>query len=808
MLAIQVPDFNFAGFYYPEILVALETYLEVNAPELTSQADEEPHIQLMRAFSLVGHLNNTRLDIVGNELLVDSLSLRDSMARVFKLIGVKLKSATPATVTEVIELSSIPTVDEASYVPAYSQFQTERETADDTNVVFEATSNKARDRGDRLSHVFTETRIQDGIDGDVSTSLPNRFTSSSATFTSADVGRTLQIYSSTNGNQGEYEIAAFIDANTVDVSDGSFTTETDMSWVIFEFSSDNATEANDDLLTFSPFPVSAHTDTPYLLYLAHNNLQWDQVDISFDTPSGVSSVAILEYYDPTYSSDYPSYVTEVSGTLRIGIDSIAKTSAQRGGMAVKVTYNPTGASEWCYSSWDLTNKNNILTKGLLGQSVVDTDPLQYTIHSDWIPVSDYDDGTNGLTGDGEITFRWPMDTLRKWQKTIVNGEEAYWARIRVVDKIAPIDTVIINRIRIDQGKEYFPFEIVQGTTILNEVIGSSNGLENQSMSTDFGPVFDGSWILRIDETGGGTWVEWVAKDNLLRSSATDRHYKWGYNSNGTLKITFGNNENGRIPPLGVDNVRLDEYRIGGDEDGNVGSYKIVDNVDGVPYVSEVGNPMPASGWKIKEAGDSVDLERMKDAGPASIRNNGKAAASPDIASIAVNEYKDSDGSSVVARAYSVEEAYGPKTVQLVVVGTGGNFLDDGQINEIETYYNGDRYSYPPEYGVLAMNHELTAVNYDPKSVDVTIQVIGKGITAVQVKNAITAYLHPLAKDSEGNYRHQFGGKVAVVMLDCAISDISNKITNIIRTTPASDVTLGPRQLPNAGAINVIVSETE
>jgi hypothetical protein len=198
---------------------------------------------------------------------------------------------------------------------------------------------------------------------------------------------------------------------------------------------------------------------------------------------------------------------------------------------------------------------------------------------------------------------------------------------------------------------------------------------------------------------------------------------------------------------------------------------------------------------------------MKDAGPATLRNDGKAATTADIASVAVNTYKV-NGSAIVARAYSIEEAYGPKTVQLLVVGSGGNFLTAAELTALQTYYNGNRYVYPPEYGVLAMNHELTAVNYDPSTIDVTVKVIGKGITSTQVKNALTSYLDPLAKNDEGNYIHSFGGKVAVAMLDAAIAKISNNITNIIRTAPASDQTLGPMQLPNAGTINVNVAETE
>jgi hypothetical protein len=256
----------------------------------------------------------------------------------------------------------------------------------------------------------------------------------------------------------------------------------------------------------------------------------------------------------------------------------------------------------------------------------------------------------------------------------------------------------------------------------------------------------------------------------------------------------------------VNNIRLSEYRIGGDTDGNVGAEQITSNIDGINFVGALGNPMAAIGWTIAEAGDEVDLERMKDVGPASIRNDGKAVSPSDIPRVAVDEYRTGEGSALIQRAFAVEEAYGPKTVQLVVVGSGGNFLNEEQLSDVDVYFNGDRYSIPPKDGVLLLNTELTSVNYQPRSTDVTVTVYGSGITVTQIVKAISAYLDPLATDENGEYQHDFGGLLAVVMLDCAISDISSNIKNIVRTAPAADINLGPRQLPIPGTIVVTIVE--
>jgi hypothetical protein len=228
MATITIPDFDIAAFYYPQIYQALLAYLRVNAPELTSESEYESHIQLSRAIALVGHLNNTNVDIVGNEMLLDSIQLRESLQRVFKLIQYQLKSATPATAPMLIQLSTAPTADIAEYLPAGTPWGTEQE--DGEEVAFENTIAYPLDRLDQVSHVFVSEITQGGVNGEVDTPFPTRFSSITASFTSADVGRVLLVTNSQNGNGGKYTITSIVDSNNVEVSGAAFSTETDLAW--------------------------------------------------------------------------------------------------------------------------------------------------------------------------------------------------------------------------------------------------------------------------------------------------------------------------------------------------------------------------------------------------------------------------------------------------------------------------------------------------------------------------------------------------------------------------------------------------
>ena len=800
MPTITIPDFDFSAFYYPELYQALKAYFRVNAPELDSEIDYETHIQFAKGFALIGHLNNTNLDVIANEVLLESLTLRESMIRIFELINVTLASATSSTGTVAIELSSVTTSNLASFILQYSQFATESEI-DDT-VDFEVTEDLPMDRTDQLTSVFAVETEQNNTDGAVLTASPTQFTSAGAAFGAGDVNKWIEIQVSQNGNASHYKIITVVDPNTIEVAGANFTTETSMTWELYDYSVDHKAAANDVPTEFTPW---VDVTKQHYLYIGHSHIQWNQIDIDVGLIASVGMSGHWEYYDPTHSKENPTTVFNIGPNINIGlnVDPLLESGESRPGHVVKVTYNPTGQSETCMSTWTGVY-NRIETKGLLGQTSIDDNPLNYMIQADWIPLDNMFDLSGVFNLDGEVTFDWPMTLTQKWQKKDINSVEAYWLRFRQ-HGIAPTVLPAIKRIQIDQDKQYFILDVTQGLTIENEVLGIGTGVASETFETLQGPVFDDSFLTEVDELNTDVWTEWATVKNFLRSGITDRHFKWSYDDNGKLVLLSGNGKSSRVVPPNA-SVRS-TYRIGGEIDGNVGAGTISDNVSGAKFIAAIGNPMPAVGWSIKEGGDEEDLERMKEAGPAQLANDGKVVNGPTAEYSAINIYRDDDGSKVVYRGFGVEEAFGPKTIQLVVVGSGGSFLDQIQLNDLSDYFNGNKYSIPEIEGVILNNHELTPVNYVPREIDITVQVVGTGITIAQVTNALNDYLKPLAKNDDGDYVHEFGGTLAVVMLDCAIKDISSNIENIIRTVPAVDVNLASKELPIPGTFTITIVES-
>jgi hypothetical protein len=152
-VTIQIPDFEFSGFYYAEILEDVIQYLRVNVPEITDESPEEPFIQLARAFALVGHLNNVLLDMVAKERFITTASLRGSVRAHLKLIDYTMAQATPAAVDLLLELAQTFSATSTNVVPATSKFATS-ETDESPAIVYEALLAQSVGRTDQVGKVF------------------------------------------------------------------------------------------------------------------------------------------------------------------------------------------------------------------------------------------------------------------------------------------------------------------------------------------------------------------------------------------------------------------------------------------------------------------------------------------------------------------------------------------------------------------------------------------------------------------------------------------------------------------------------
>jgi len=154
MATITIPSFDFSGFYYAQILESLLQFKRINLPEFTDESPQDPLIQMLRAFALVGHLNSVDVDIVANESTLRTARLPESIRDMLALIGYNLASASPAQADIVFRLTA-PLSAYSEVVPSESRVAT-KETVDLPSIVFEIPNGIYADRSDRgyISRIY------------------------------------------------------------------------------------------------------------------------------------------------------------------------------------------------------------------------------------------------------------------------------------------------------------------------------------------------------------------------------------------------------------------------------------------------------------------------------------------------------------------------------------------------------------------------------------------------------------------------------------------------------------------------------
>lgn len=811
---IEIPDFDFSSFYYPDILRSLIQYQRANVPEITDESDEEPFQQLLRSFALVGHLNNVLLDIVANEGLLTTARLLESVRGHLALIDVTLRQNTPAQTDVILELSKVFTV-ATELVPQDSQFATieteanpqiiyetdESFTVQPTDVptaifIFEAGKIKiidnAFDAGDKITVEGIDFRfgIEWNAGVDIAASHQNLADAINQSVSENIRGR---IYALINDGQiCVIPLSESITTISVTKSDGA-TNNFDVK--SGSFGANKTGQASTPGVFFNLFP-----DTPKAgdtIYIGHTNAMWNALDFVFNTfGSGINYA--VEFFDATQEDGKPDVVTNLGINLELELTSVLGTQ-DRSGTVIRVVLTSTGAQETVVSKY-VGGKNIIVTEGLLGQAVVSVNAQDYIVGSFWNEVSDTADGTTGFTADGEISYTLPQNQSQNWQRGVVNAVEGFWLRLRVIGTNAPVNPNV-DEIRIDGGTQFVLVPVVQGQTVVEEPLSSSNGSPNQIIELTFRPIIDGTLLIEVNEGAG--FQPWNLKENFLSSNSSSKDYTLEIKADNTARIEFGDGVQGKIPTPGVDNIRA-LYRVGADVNGNVGAKTITVNKSGISFVTRVFNPRQASGWAIKEGSTEADLARLKIEGPATLRTRGRGITTDDMEFLAT-QYTDSNGSKLVARALAIEETFGVKTIELVVVGPAGAFLTEAQREELTDYFNGNKAKGIKP--VILANHEVSIVNYTAKIIDVTATVTGGN--SEQIKNAIAALLNPEATFNDGvTKRWAFGQEIPVSVIIAEIFEVDPvNIKKVVLTVPQAigdAVPLTLRQLPKFGNIAVTI----
>ncbi len=806
---IIIPDFEMSGFYYAEILRRIRLYNRIYAPEITSEVAEEPFIQLERAFALVGHLNNVYLDLAANENLLPTAKLQDSVRQLLKLIDFQLRDYSPSTVELLVELTQVLTAS-VRLVDANSLYETEREDNVDPTQFENLT---AIDLGPTnvVDGVFGLEMDREGTDGSTVVGDPDAFESAAMSVSSSDLQKEIEITGSILGQNETFRIAEILATGATSkirlegINGGEtplFLFEDNLTWKIRTYTANGNTAVN---TSGSPY-FTPWTDVEVgdKLYIGSSFIMWDQIDFVFNS-SGADYTGVWEYHDPDKGDETPGAVTNLGTQLQFDIDILLGTTDLNGAM-VKITYLPTGISELLPSTW-IGPGNVVTTSAFLGQSGTPSTNLQdYSVGTKWNPFLIYiTDEVGDLDTDGKVEYTLPQTTNKNWQKVEIESVEGFYLRYRVLTASSGNEP-IIDTIMIDQNNQYTLIDAVQGLTVTNEPVTSSDGQPDQTFELQTTPGLVNTVECYVDEGGGE--IEYTnltaLNKTLYNSGSKDRHFTVSQDSLGVLTVLFGDGTRGKIPTLGIDNVRF-VYRVNAKEDGNVGASTITVNAGGAAFIKSLTNPRAAGGWREADGASDASLALVKEEGPASLRTGNRACAPQDYEDLALAFTTDA-GTRPIVRAFTIEEGFGPKTIMLVVVGTNGVAIPNSVKDELEDYFNGNIAD--GIEGVGQANVQTTVINFTPRVIPVSVTIIANSaLTDTLVETRLSSLLNPTAKEEDGiQFIWQFGGRIPISRLVAEIFRISpGNIFDVDIAIPTEDNVLTEVELPILDTSNVFVS---
>ncbi|MFH1569631.1 MAG: hypothetical protein ABIL09_16665 [Gemmatimonadota bacterium] len=557
-----------------------------------------------------------------------------------------------------------------------------------------------------------------------------------------------------------------------------------------------------------PWPTAAENGD--LILFGHADAMWDGMDV----PLGVAAANILAVWE--YSGtleNAPSSVAWGAGNLTFDLTTILGP-LDRHGTQVTILCLPTGEIATFASTFGVSNQ--VVTANTLGQGAAPSVNVDdYIVSLDWVPFVPTGGNDNlDSTVDDDVAWTLPQTTTAEWEQRSVGGLTRYWLRWRVIAVAGPIEPELSAAVD-PTGDFYVLAQVTQGETI-DDALGNSDGTADQTFPLNRTPYIEGT-LTGLDVGGDTDWVVTEEPAEFFAADPADKVAFLDVEEDGTFTVRFGDGVHGAVPPVGTAIVA--SYRIGADDDGNVGAGTITRNTSGVSFLADITNPRAAAGWQEPEGTTPEDLERQKRLKPAVMRAGGRAVTPDDCSVLAVETFATADGSRPVVRAWANEEEYGIKTIGLRVVGSGGAALSAAVLVELNDFFNGEGGDPNDPDRRLVANIELTSANYVGRSITgaITVTVAGSVLgVADAVDDVLTDLLDPLATQEDGAYEWEpgggsFDGRVSPTQIAGAIwvnrasvGDVRDvEVTDVAGGGPVTLV-LAANELPVKGAWVVTV----
>jgi hypothetical protein len=379
---------------------------------------------------------------------------------------------------------------------------------------------------------------------------------------------------------------------------------------------------------------------------------------------------------------------------------------------------------------------------------------------------------NVLTED----FIIPKGTVVKTTETATE-ESVYFETM--ADLIIPTGKLGNEKDNVTNDYLYVA-EIIQGSTIEGDLLGSSDGSANQKFTTNYDPVILDTLVLSINEGSG--YELWERVETFLDSDSTSKHFKATIDDDGIAIITFGDGLFGKIPNAYTNGI-FAYYRIGGGAMGNVSANTIVELEESIAEISETFNPSGA----FMLGTDRESLDSIKVNAPNHNRTKWGAITLQDHTDL-VKEYF----SIQVKFVTSMQDPTDNDRVLIYIVPTVGNTASDTLKSSILSFFQNDRQFVGGSVGI--MDATFTEVNIT------AVAERSKEYTELVIRSSITSYLTEYF--AVGNYN--FNTPLNLTDLESSVKENVSGLTSFRISVPSSNIVPAQNEILTLGTLNISV----
>lgn len=278
----------------------------------------------------------------------------------------------------------------------------------------------------------------------------------------------------------------------------------------------------------------------------------------------------------------------------------------------------------------------------------------------WVACEVDSDDTGGLNKPGDVILHVPGGH----HASVIARQRAGWLRCRLIqaEPDQPTYSASPQILSVAAFTVGGTAPTVHAELVTGEIIGRSDGTAAQRFNLQQRPVLPSETPATLTAVHGDDTQVWTEVPHFAASGPNDRHFRIDRYAG---EIQFGpavrSADNdlvhyGAVPPAGWV-LRLDAYRTGGGQTGNVGRGLVRVLKTSVPYVSRVENRIPAIGGAEAES-----LADAKTRGPLLLRSRGRAVTAEDFEQLARDVAPDA------ARVHCVADpAEGSAGVRVLVV---------------------------------------------------------------------------------------------------------------------------------------------